>query len=41
MRFFICDPPRKKKSAPEDGTPACTLHILQSCQQAVETILRG
>jgi len=27
MRFFICTPPRKKKSAPEDGTPACTPHI--------------
>ena len=27
MRFFICDPPRKIKGAPEDETPACTPHI--------------
>jgi len=25
--FFYLYPPRKKKSAPEDGTPACTPHI--------------
>jgi len=25
--FFYLYPPRKIKGAPEDGTPACTLHI--------------
>ena len=38
---FLFVPPRKKKSAPEDGTPACTPHILQSWYQDNQGMIRG